>query len=1041
MAVIIAAALLLLCIHPLAYAQQQSAQTPTWGNFSPFLALDEKTESYSIAPYMYVTRDAERKFSYKDIYERHISGERGTPVQGSILSLGAAPAPSWIVFSIENKSWNEDWVISFGQHMDGRIGLVRQIFLYDHFGRIRYIDNVTMQKNSFVAQAREIKPYVPIKIERGKKAVFVLFAEPAPGMAATLAPQIMTVRAHDAATRGPLNKSALMGFFLLGMAGVFIGAFIFRRNPSSLLVAGYYILQVVYFYYQNNTLYTDYLFSTQIGGILIATTTIAGLLATKSLLHVGKLQRAQGRSVSAFVIGLFLTAVTASFVIPDESVARPVLIYGSVLASYCFLVILSLAQSYRHEAGGYSFTIGWGLVAAGMFISILCAGGILPAAGFMVAAYWYSLLPQGILLAVAASRIMISGEEEARYRFEEETEERERLEKFKTSKESTEIVRLRKLIDHERQVMNELREREVQQNEEMRKAKEFADEANRAKSAFLAVISHEIRTPMTGIMGMVRLLQETTLSSDQRDYAQTIQDSGDAMVSLLNDILDFEKIESGKMDLEHVDFDLHRLINGVVTLMSGHAAAKNVALKLETGTGLPRFVIGDPVRLRQVLLNLTGNSIKFTSHGSVTIQVRVEGDQRDDQPVRKLYFGVRDTGIGISKAAQKNLFNPFAQADNSIARKFGGTGLGLAISQKLIEAMGGRILIDSTEGHGSTFYFILMMETGTAENAARQVGGGGAKMQKSEKSLRILIVEDNEINQRLLKEFVDRMGHEVTLAGSGEDALKIMAGKDFDMVLMDVELPGMSGMGTTKAIRALANRAKAAVPVIALSGNVRDEDIRSCYAANMNGHLSKPVDPKRLKQMIDKVIRGALDNPVLVEEAEAETNSYVQINRIDAPESSSDKTAVNQLPAGLSEDPEDTDSFQEAIDMAEDEMAAPSAPRDGSIFDPVQLQSLRDGMNADVFGEIISSLISKMDEIVEAMESFPAVADIRTVAARAHDLKGMAGNYGLKELSALAAHIEKAAKDDRGEDVLDMLPLLPQTKDRAQTAIENWAGQ
>lgn len=217
------------------------------------------------------------------------------------------------------------------------------------------------------------------------------------------------------------------------------------------------------------------------------------------------------------------------------------------------------------------------------------------------------------------------------------------------------------MIEHERQVMNELREREVKQNEDMRKAVAAADEANRSKSAFLAVVSHEIRTPMTGIMGMIRLLLETQLDKKQRDYAQTVMDSGDAMMALLNDILDFEKIESGRLDLEYVDFDLHRILNSVITLMSGHAEAKKISLKLDIGSDVPRYFIGDPIRLRQVLLNLCGNSIKFTEEGGVTLRVQVDnfGEAPKTKESRKIRFSIEDTGIGISPEAQRNLLTRF----------------------------------------------------------------------------------------------------------------------------------------------------------------------------------------------------------------------------------------------------------------------------------------------------------------------------------------------------------------------------------------------
>ncbi len=845
---------LLLFTHGDAIAQSKDSPV--------FLILGDENPVADLGPYLYVTRDPESSLSFNAIYDRYNSGWRGDTISGSVLPLGGSAIPHWIIFSVYNQSSTDKWVISFGQHLTGRIGQLKKVFLYDRASGVTYLDNTRADDNS---SAENGGTDVAVSIPRGKQAMFFMYIIPHPGMTATLAPTIMTEQIFARRISDPLQPARLVNFFFAVMAGFFVAVILFTRYWGTAFVLLYYAAQIALFNYQNGTLYSGSGLSSDIAGMLTATGTIAGLFMARSFFDIGRGDHLRNRLIFAFALGN-IGATAAASVLFRGSGFYQVVILAPAMASQIFLIMLALAQGYSRRPGAYTFALGWVFALAGLCMTVLGVMNILPQTPYLLAGCWYALAPQGIAFIAATMGRSAAEAYDSEAREIEEGEDLEKVAVLKQNKEVQENQRLRRLIEHERQVMTELRDRESKQNDEMRKAMSLADDANRAKSAFLAVISHEIRTPMSGIMGMVRLLLETSLNTNQRDYAQTIQDSGDAMLALLNDILDFEKIESGKMDLEHIDFDVHRLMNGITTLMTGHAAAKKIALRVEIDENLPRFLIGDPVRLRQVLLNLTGNSIKFTSQGGVTLRVKLETSGEEKamaaHKTHRIRFGVEDTGVGISADAQKNLFNPFAQADSSVARKFGGTGLGLAISQRLIEAMGGKIKIDSTEGRGSTFYFVLAMEEGTADALKDRQASGQVAAQKSEKALDILIVDDNEINQKLLKEFVDRMGHRTGLAGSGEEALEIMKKKPFDMILMDIELPGMSGMGTTKAIRGLPDRKAAATPVIALTGNVREEDIRSCFAANMNGHLAKPVDPKRLKGMIDKVIKGALDNPV-----------------------------------------------------------------------------------------------------------------------------------------------------------------------------------
>lgn len=615
------------------------------------------------------------------------------------------------------------------------------------------------------------------------------------------------------------------------------------------------------------------------------------------------------------------------------------------------------------------------------------------------------------------------------------------LAKLRLAKEKFDYANLLKVIDHERKQLAEVRARELQRTEEMRVAKVAADEANRSKSAFLAVISHEIRTPMTGILGMVKVLQDSTMSKEQHNYVGTIKESGDAMMALLNDILDFEKIESNKVQLESIDFDLHRLLQTISTLMQGHATSKGITLKVDLDTQVPQYVMGDVTRLRQVLLNLIGNAIKFTTTGGVTIRVHLSEEPKPGQtpPLYQIYFAIQDTGIGISAQAQENIFNPFAQADKSITRKFGGTGLGLAISKRLIEGMGSQINLTSREGAGTTFFFTLSMPQGQAHNVteappAPQIPG--TSNLRAAVKRHILVVEDNEINRRVLNTLIDVRGHQATLVESGERALEILkTGQTFDLILTDIQMNGMSGLELAPQIRALPHTKEAYI--VALTGNVETSDIKACLDAGMNDHLAKPIDPA----LFDKVIQDMEQRaPLALSENRSAPSTMLPNDPNLVVKPSLDNIQVKNF--GFDDDTKPTSltPTQQAPIMSDIKditkglaQAAPAA-----IFQSDTLDTLKESLGPDQLGGILQGLYDKADEIIAALNHLPQPYDLPLVKARAHELKGMTGNFGLMALSQLAQQIEKKAKENNSLGLADLIFQLQGAYTEGRAAIDAW---
>ena len=414
----------------------------------------------------------------------------------------------------------------------------------------------------------------------------------------------------------------------------------------------------------------------------------------------------------------------------------------------------------------------------------------------------------------------------------------------------------RRELQHARE---QFEDRLRQRTEALQEALTRAQAASQSKSEFLANMSHELRTPMNGILGMLEVALDSSLTAVQRDEIETAQRSAQVLLALLNDILDLSKIEAGKMTLERITLDPRFLIEDIVKAQAGTARQKGLLLSSSVNAAVPARVLGDPTRLRQVLSNLVNNAIKFTERGLITVAldaVPVAPGRVRGRSMVELHFMVRDTGVGIAADKQARIFEKFTQADGSVTRRYGGTGLGLTITRRLVEAFGGTINVESEVGRGTTFNFHFPVETANivpmaaaAEGGERQLGGF-----TDPRTRRILVVEDNAVNQKVVTAMLSKRGYAFDLAGNGAIAIAKLAETRYDAVLMDVQMPVMDGIEATRQIRQDARWRD--LPIIAMTAHAMQGDKERCFEAGMNDYVAKPIQAQALFRILEQALSG-----------------------------------------------------------------------------------------------------------------------------------------------------------------------------------------
>lgn len=544
----------------------------------------------------------------------------------------------------------------------------------------------------------------------------------------------------------------------------------------------------------------------------------------------------------------------------------------------------------------------------------------------------------------------------------------------------------RKLSEYTERLRQEIEGHEATEAK-LRQAKLTAESANRAKSNFLATMSHEIRTPMNGVIGMTSLLMETALSQEQRQQVETIRRSGETLLAILNDILDYSKIEAGKLELEVAPFDPKASISDVLDLFAPQASQKGIALSHDFADGIPAFVLGDDSRLRQILVNLVSNGLKFTETGAIEVTLEIEKGESGVEALREhagseghrpqaltLLIAVSDTGIGISSTQQESLFRPFSQADSSISRRFGGTGLGLAISRRLAKKMGGLLWVESTVKQGSTFFLRLPTKTATAPNVGQEALG--VRMDPSlagRLPLQILVADDNAVNLQIAVDILRRFGYLADVAGDGKEVLAALAQRPYDLIFLDIQMPEMDGFETSRRIRRNAGHQPR---IVAMTAHVLAEHREQCITAGMDDFISKPVSIPSVRRTVEHWGGQPLEGSL-------EPTQEVRSSMTDV------------------------------------------APRSVSVFDAGTLSGLDNKTRHKVVAAVLRDTPLKIRQMQQALRD----GDTASLSSAAHFLKGTASSLGAETLHGLCRTLEVEAK----REALDGLPeLVDRTSEQAE---------